>query len=734
MKPSSPTNDNTANTPTATFHHISSSNRKQVPRFRFLQGFPVTALIVVNGIRGQQISFMYPTEEHSIFQQQSDEVFTNIPVVPNNVNNNPSNTITVNTNNNQSEQINPQATPSTVSLSTSIGNNVTQPIPTNITTTQSSQQHLVSHPQVIDRYENAFGLNSAALSYLLCPPKSSIINKSMSMTIDKLLFLSRPSSIQVRKIQLSSFNISSPSVMESAGGDYTHFTIAFVFPNHVLEEYNEKLFSHLLMLLMKSYVREQQRCGYVLDQLNLLGKLKDQAKNWRDLVLKACDSSLLAKELITIVDSIRSANPLQLRINSWIEFGFKTPKRLHHAYERKLAHLHDYLSKNKSPVHNECNREKVRAYNSCIFVNDLPKLKVPFDGLQELQGNDSILRLFNTATKTIGEIAKENNLNLSFVLALVQHLVDWGLVRIIPKISYSTVLTLNEHPDNSEDGFSKCSKHDWFPPPDHVIHEFSKRFPHFPNLIEVLEIFSTTKTCRSHIENIAKIQSYLSGKPSPYLENSPTTYFPSELKTSKKKTPTSSSSSAVANSEQYMMSIVWLLRKGYIRVCNTYYQLIIPQHQKGAFMRIPGGGRDMLSNSPSTPPHNIGLSPSNHQNATNIIRDDYDDVSSVSSTDSSPQSTPFKKYFNVKIPLSAGNELCEEDDSQPTFKSLSAFDLDYVKSLSDDSHTLDLFKKLHIYFNGEYSEREIIHQNNISREDLKKLVKTFNEIILTYTI
>ncbi|KAG2387648.1 hypothetical protein C9374_001242 [Naegleria lovaniensis] len=749
FKPSSPSNNaGGENTPTATFHHISSNRKQSMHRFRFLQGFPVTALVVVNGIRGQQISFMYPTDEHLIFQQQSMTCHDPLAAITTSdalgTNSSSSNTNILNSSEPTQQ---PLGNSSTNTINTSGTSSVAIGNAGNISGggsvgTANSSQHLVSHPQVIDKYEDAFGLNSAALSYLLCPPKSNIIDKSMTLIIDNLLFLSRPASILVRKVnQLTDFSVTNPVNLVSAGGDYTHFTIAFVFPNHVMEDYNETVFSHLLTLLMKSYVREQQRCGYVLDQLNLLGKLKDQGKNWRDLVLKACEASQLAKEIITVVDAIRSASPLQLRVNGWIELGYRIPKRIHHIQERKLYNLFDILSKNKHHFQqsNTSKRgEGVKPYNSCIFVNDFPKLKIPVDGLQELQGNDSILRLFNTATKTIGEVAKDANLSLNFVLSLVQHLVDWGVVRIIPKISYSTLLAINENPDNNDEG--RCPKNDWFPPPEHVIHEFSKKFPQFPNLIEVLKIFSTVRSCKTHIENISKIQYALSGKSNPYIEHSPTTYFPSELKTNivgKKKLSNGCSVPAISYSEQYMMCIIWLLRKGYIKVCNTYYQLVIP-HQTvqgtSKFMRPPST-RDPIS--PSTPPSHITFSPPPsssrevdmaHESSMN------DEVSSVTSSESSsPRSFSFKKYMNVKIDTqsSDSNDTITESNMPRT---LSVYEMEYIKRLCDDPHMLELFKKLHVYFNGSYSEREIIHQNNISRDDFKKVVKAFGDVILSYTI
>ena len=734
---------NTSTTNAATFHHISSSSRKQSSPYRHLKGFPVTALIVVNGIRGQQISFMYPSDDHIIHDdgnhQQSQESSENSQTLQSSsqsVNNNPSS----NLNNANGTSIHTEQSSANNSAPNSLTSSslATGTVSVSVATGTGSQpnQHLVSHPQVVDRYENAFGLNSAALSYLLCPPKNSIIDKlTMSMTIDNLLFISRPASIQTRKLNITDINIANPSAytLKSSGGDYTHFTIAFVFPSHTMTGNNEQVFSHLLTLLMKSYIREQQRCGYVLEQLNLLGKLKDDSKNWKDLAIRSYESSLLAKELITIVDSIRQANPLQIRINGWIEVGYKMPKRMHHHTHETVYHqLHDFLSKNKPPTVVECKGEKVKPYNACIFVNDLPKLKIPHDGLQELQGNESILRVFNNPTKTIGEISKESNLNLNFVLSLVQHLVDWGVIRIVPKISYSTMLTINEHPDNTG-GDNQCPLNDWFPPPEHVVHEFSKRFVSFPHLIEILELFSTSRSCRAHIDNISKLQTSVSAKTTnAYLESSPTTYYPTvDLKSKKKTGPTSTSSSAVSHSEQYMMCILWLLRKGYIRVCNTYYQLVIPHniHSK-SFTRIPGSREPM---SPSTPPAHITFSPPVRDHITvEFCNNEANDetLSNCSSSSSSPKSSNFKKYLSVKIPYLDNYEI--NNDSQ--FRTLSVYEMDYIKSICDDDHSLELFKKLYFYLNGEYSEREIIHQNNISREDFKRLLKSFNEVILSYTI
>ncbi|KAL9644039.1 hypothetical protein ABK040_005507 [Willaertia magna] len=820
LSPSSSNNNNiNAPTTTATFHHLSKSseNQKNPHKYHYLKGYPITVLVVVNGIRGQQISFMYPTDENyskpssSILDHSYEDENIKENLSPStsssSLNNNNLNNIT---NNNLSSST---TNPNNPSSSTVVDSNPSVTSSSNInsnnnngtSSTLTTNQHLISHPQVLDRYENIFSLDSAALSYLLCPPKRSIIDKSMSMTIDQLLFLSRPASLNYNTVgRLKSNNSTGsitppsntllnnstisggsgisastnikennginviPSVATSGNGpvlceqsndidsvnnngdrnrivsDYTHFTITFVFPSDLMNIKVESTFSHLLMILMKSYVREQIRCNYVTEQLNILGKLKDECKNWKELSIKSSDISLLAKELITVVDAIRNGTCLQLKINQWLEIGYKVPKRIHiRSHEEKLLRVCEVLNKYKSFNNNNTRwNEKLQPYHACIFVKDIPKLKIPPDGLQELQISESLLKMFNNPLKSITEISKELNLSINFSLLLVQHLVDWGVIRIIQKLHYSTILVLNDNNniENIEDEDQcYCTGNDWFPPSEQAIHDFSKRFPTLPHLLEVLELFSEPRSCRAHLESISKcLQKSLQY----HLENSPTTYYPTTgsnsdssniLITAMKKklsaTTSTTTTSISTNNEQYMMCVIYLLRRGYIRICNTYYQLIIPHHNIQSKPNTSGIVRSTIQPmSPSTPPLNVlSFTPPHDFTIT-----EFDDNSS---TGSSPKNLNLnRKVLGIKIPTITETMLSTSTTNNNSYRALTVYELDYLKSICDDKYLLELLKKIYIYFNGEYSEKEILYQSNITREDFKRVLRAFQEVIISYTI
>ncbi len=43
-------------------------------------------------------------------------------------------------------------------------------------------------------------------------------------------------------------------------------------------------------------------------------------------------------------------------------------------------------------------------------------------------------------------------------------------------------------------------------------------------------------------------------------------------------------------------------------------------------------------------------------------------------------------------------------------------------------------KSLYVYFNGEYTEQAIMWHENVSRDDMKRLLATFDEVLLTYQL
>jgi hypothetical protein len=673
-------------------------------------GFDVSVLVVVNGIRGQYISFFYPDTKVNK-EQQTD--LNQIQITSS------SHTTKVLQSAINSLSQGSSQSPTASIVNASLSSSPIQSTPISHHQQQTSaqtnqQQHMVSQPLKLDSFDFVFDLHAPALSYLLCPPKNNISDKLVSVTIDDLLFISRPTNLRQHKPVMEQ---TSPDVTESKPrrakiiskslsetgntpttahrGDYTDYSIVFVFGREEVPEDKIPIFSQLLTLLMKTYVREEKRCQYVSNQLAILGKIKDSCKDWRGLIKSSYDKSLLAQELIKVVDSIRKGQPLQLRVNNWIEIGFKVPKQRqnpHYTYHYMDYYTglncdhHDHHFKGdwgtsttamsdseeiksfptSSPLNSNImmklssvstpdgdldqfetrNRFSpslyiVKPYYACIKVKDLPKLKVPPDGLDDVQ------KVFNLLTplKTLQDISREYNLTLDFVSSVAQHLVNWGVVRPIPRLTNSTVLVLaadevaswrhTKQKDTQSDSLTT------FLPTESSIKEFAKSFPTMPSLIEMLQVFSIPKTYRQHLDTIVALKNRA--------------LMPHQKVDQQLRQPVSSQTEQAA----FAQAVVWLLRKDYIKPLRTFIQLAIP--------------------SPSLPHHYYHthhVQPHSHHH--HPLHYHHQIRSSLPQLNS--------QYSQLKAPKS-------QQSSSNTEKSLTSYEVEYLKSISDDKYLLELFKR-----------------------------------------
>jgi hypothetical protein len=256
----------------------------------------------------------------------------------------------------------------------------------------------------------------------------------------------------------------------------------------------------------------------------------------------------------------------------------------------------------------------------------MPKLKVPPDGLDDVQKVFSLL----TPLKTLQDISREYNLTLEFISSVTQHLVNWGVVRPIPRLTNGTVLELAAE----EDASWKPLKEDMvsFPPSESTIRDFAKSFPSMPSLVEMLQVFSIPRTYREHLDTIVVLKNRTLMKHHSKVDQQANTKQP----------VTSLTEQAV-----FAQAVIWLLRKDYIKPLRTFIQLAIPSPSPQYYQ--PHGH------------HHLHFYQTSH-----------------------PQLSQ-SQYSQLKTP--------KQQQNNSTENTLTMYEMDYLKGISDDKYLLELFKR-----------------------------------------
>jgi hypothetical protein len=328
---------------------------------------------------------------------------------------------------------------------------------------------------LIEVTETFLDLDVTVLATMLLPSKKELVNKGLKMSIDDVLFLARPTAID--------------------GGEkteMTHFTIVLCFNEEICDEKIQH-YQNVLKILTKVMMREQVRCQFLTNEINSLYQLKDQyLGDWNSYISLAIKQNELAKEFKSIVESISTDEALQIRVNGWIELCMKSPT---------MGGRHKTVS----------------PYDACVVLRETPKLNFPVDGIEQVEQ----IRNLIAPNKTIQEICKKENLSLNMVCSCVSHMIVWGVVRTLPKLTLKSVLHVNEMKLPIDD--------------KHSI-EYRSLFPLLPSLMETLAIFHKTKSL-SELFELNKKEEWRS---------------------------------------QLFKGVCWLLRQNYVFQRDRYIQLVPP--------------------------------------------------------------------------------------------------------------------------------------------------------------
>lgn len=323
--------------------------------------------------------------------------------------------------------------------------------------------------------ESFYDLEMSSLATMLCPSKQQLVNKPLRLTIDNISFVARPTALPI-----------------SEKYDLTHFSFVFGFPKPVDEERSNS-FLNILKVYSKVLLREQNRCNFLTNEIYSLIELRDKHKSdWTTILSHAFKQSELAKELKSITDSIINGDSIQIRVNGWIEMCIRYP--------------YDNISQNKNSV---------KPYDACVILKDSPRLNYPVDGVDIVEQIRSLL----SPHKTLQEISKKENLSLNTVCSIVQHMIEWGVVKTVPKVTMKSVLHV-----------CPCVE---LPLDEKHVLEFKTTFNLLPSLIETLGYFHKSKILADHFEGNKK----------------------EEWRS------------------QFFKAICWLLRNNYVFQSETYIQL-----------------------------------------------------------------------------------------------------------------------------------------------------------------
>lgn len=476
------------------------------------------------------------------------------------------------------------------------------------------QQENSTSSSLQDMTQQVFDTSAGALASVLCPQKKELTNKIVSLELEDLFFIFLPCYI-------------------SNEGAISGFAICLVFKSEQVSQMALP-FAHFLSILTKTYLREEQRVQYMQQELNIIAKYKDASKDWTSLAKSSIEKSSLARELHQLTDSIRAGVPLQMRINHWIELGYKPPV----------------------PVAVEL----VKPFDACITLKEYPKLKFPYDGLEDVQ---LVLKMASPFV-SVQDMSRELNMSLALITSMVHHLLYYGLIRVTPKITRTTILSL----------CNSCIL------PNNIrINEFQSNFQECPSLIHVLEMFSSAQNYAHHLNTFAAMtKDKLVLSPTNSNNSIPNVSSPTlqdedvAQEDANKLQDKNADMVHISIVEEFDQVITWLLRHSYLKSMHAYIQLMIPtmptMNRKFSLHRASNASQQII-----LPP--MGMSPS----------------------------SPLSKQLYAFSPTK------EVTSSMSTVvRSFSDVELEYLKYLCEDDLQLDLFKRLCVYFNGEYSDQEIM--------------------------
>ncbi|GFQ68139.1 GATOR complex protein NPRL3 [Trichonephila clavata] len=194
--------------------------------------------------------------------------------------------------------------------------------------------------------------------------------------------------------------------------------------------------SHLFAVAIRS---EESRCNYLTHQVKLMQSAHDEISSLPEghtespynLILTRSDLAVQLKEAF---DGLKSTGTVRAKVNSWIEFSFCLPIKVHRLQdERLLVEPQDI---------DACLRD-LRPYHGVLLLTDAAEL---LSSLPE-DSSPALIRLISVASplKNLQQLAADADIILSHVFQLVSHLLFWGKATIIYPLCDSNVYVISPY-------------------------------------------------------------------------------------------------------------------------------------------------------------------------------------------------------------------------------------------------------------------------------------------------
>lgn len=329
----------------------------------------------------------------------------------------------------------------------------------------------------------------------------------------------------------------------------------------------------------------------------------------------------------------------------------------------------------------------LRPYHTLLLLADDDKIldALPTDHSQQLR------RLIAVANplKSFQELALETSIPIHQVFRLSAHLVYWGFGKVIDTITLRNIYHVN--PQASVRSHSALAL------------EFRRKFvPH--ELSEVLSSFSGSRAISEHMKNLSTL----------------------------KKT-------------EYIHMLIWLLQQNFIVQLHRYVYFMIPSdgdHASGDH----DAARDRTSSSFGTN-NSFGsnqLASQSHHHTPSRTSSFLSALEGTSGAHHTPREHARPPFMTSTVssaattapllplrPSTMATALPAPATTTPTNPfALSDHEREYLDRIATTNPVYTLFKRLCVYFHGQYHLEEIMWRENVSRSELRTVLSTYQDIIV----
>lgn len=329
---------------------------------------------------------------------------------------------------------------------------------------QSSQQQISN----ITKKGQLTGFSDDELSTLFAV-KQELCNQKFELKVNDVRFVGHPTLMQAK--EETNKEIESPTRQSS------HILINIVFALYAQASYSiVKCYYELSKKLGYALVHEENRCGYLSEEMNVMVKTHDEiaALQEQEKICNGSDNvasfdavlgrSTLAQCLKTIYHDLCTTGLLNITINQFVMLSFCLPQKAHQFHKKGVIVEPETIDR--------C-LQSLKPYHGMLLLVEFSELLdcvPPYSARMLFQ----LIEIYNPF-KSLQSMAADCELSIEHVYQLVGHLVYWAKATIIYPLCETNVYVIA--PDAPLYTHSP------------LVEKFSTRFPGM-SLFEVISDFS----------------------------------------------------------------------------------------------------------------------------------------------------------------------------------------------------------------------------------------------------